>query len=86
MIYLEDNDLVHLRGGSYTVYNFGAGESPEEVRRTVQTLTMEVSQIMKVLEHSAPCWILEYCPMRVGTCCLMTPLFFQTLCTSCEPR
>ncbi len=48
VIYLEDNDLVHLRGGAYTVYNFGSGESPEEVRRTVQTLTMEVSQIMKV--------------------------------------
>lgn len=49
MIYLEDNDIVHMKGGEYTVYNWNDVDSPSvEVRRTVQTLTMEVSQIMKV--------------------------------------
>lgn len=49
MIFLEDNDIVHMKGGEYTVYNWNDVDSPSvEVRRTVQTLTMEVSQIMKV--------------------------------------
>ena len=48
MIYLEDNDIVHMNGGEYTVYNWSDVDSPSvEVRRTIQTLTMEVSQIMK---------------------------------------
>ncbi|GAB4813433.1 hypothetical protein N2152v2_000479 [Parachlorella kessleri] len=48
VIYLEDNDIVHMKGGEYTVYNWNDVDSPSvEVRRTVQTLTMEVSQIMK---------------------------------------
>lgn len=38
-----------MKGGEYTVYNWNDVDSPSvEVRRTVQTLTMEVSQIMKV--------------------------------------
>lgn len=49
MIYLEDNDIVHMKGGEYTVFNWSDVDSPSvEVRRTIQTLTMEVSQIMKV--------------------------------------
>ena len=48
MIYLEDNDIVHMKGGEYTVYNWSDVDSPSvEVRRTIQTLTLEVSQIMK---------------------------------------
>ena len=38
-----------MNGGEYTVYNWSDVDSPSiEVRRTIQTLTMEVSQIMKV--------------------------------------
>ena len=49
VIYLEDNDIVHMKGGEYTVFNWSDVDSPSvEVRRTIQTLTMEVSQIMKV--------------------------------------
>jgi glucosamine--fructose-6-phosphate aminotransferase (isomerizing) len=48
VIYLEDNDIVHMRDGEYTVYNWSDIDSASvEVRRTAQTLTMEVSQIMK---------------------------------------
>lgn len=48
VIYLEDNDIVHMKGGEYTVYNWSDVDSPSvEVRRTIQTLTLEVSQIMK---------------------------------------
>ncbi|KDD72869.1 hypothetical protein H632_c2794p0, partial [Helicosporidium sp. ATCC 50920] len=48
VIYLEDNDIVHVREGTYTVYNWVDVDSPSvEVRRAVQTLSMEVSQIMK---------------------------------------
>ena len=48
VIYLEDNDIVHMKGGEYTVFNWSDVDSPSvEVRRTIQTLTMEVSQIMK---------------------------------------
>lgn len=49
VIYLEDNDIVHMKGGEYTVFNWSDVDSPSvEVRRTIQTLSMEVSQIMKV--------------------------------------
>ena len=38
-----------MKGGEYTVFNWSDVDSPSvEVRRTIQTLTMEVSQIMKV--------------------------------------
>lgn len=48
VIYLEDNDIVHMRNGEYTVYNWSDVDSASvEVRRTIQTLTMEVGQIMK---------------------------------------
>ena len=58
VIVLEDNDLVHLRGDTYEIFNAGgrrsaggAGGSPRPltpVRRVLHTLEMEVSQIMKV--------------------------------------
>lgn len=28
VIYLEDNDIVHMNGGSYTVYNWSDVDSP----------------------------------------------------------
>lgn len=58
---LEDNDLVHLRGGDYEVYNAGGRKKPAglgavggggpaaaPISRALLTLEMEVSQIMKV--------------------------------------
>lgn len=40
---------MHMKGGEYTVFNWSDVDSPSvEVRRTIQTLSMEVSQIMKV--------------------------------------
>ena len=40
---------MHMAKGEYTVFNWSDVDSPSvEVRRTIQTLTMEVSQIMKV--------------------------------------
>ena len=45
---MEDNDIVHMKRGEYTVYNWSDIDSASvEVRRTIQTLTMEVGQIMK---------------------------------------
>ena len=39
---------MHMHGGEYTVYNWSDVDSASvEVRRHIQTLTMEVSQIMK---------------------------------------
>lgn len=41
-----------MKGGEYTVYNWSDVDSPSvEVRRTIQTLTLEVSQIMKVRQQ-----------------------------------
>ena len=56
VVVLEDGDLVHLQGGGYSVYNLaqmhdGSGTpdaASREVSRALQTLEMEVSQIMKV--------------------------------------
>ena len=51
---LEDSDLVHLAGGDYQVYNAaelrgaGGGAPPTAVARALETLEIEVSQIMKV--------------------------------------
>lgn len=64
VIVLEDSDLVHLKDGSYTLFNAAerkaeaaaaagaAGQSSPRpkavaVQRALQTLEMEVSQIMK---------------------------------------
>jgi glutamine---fructose-6-phosphate transaminase (isomerizing) len=48
VIYLEDNDIVHMRPGGYAIFNrTGLALRSTQVRRTIHTLTMEVSQIMK---------------------------------------
>lgn len=48
VIYLEDNDILHAVGGAYAIYNCADASAPSiEVSRAAQTLTMEVSQIMK---------------------------------------
>ena len=68
VIYLEDNDIVHMKGGEYTVYNWSDVDSPSvEVRRTIQTLTMEVSQIMKVGGGSSA-WLAGWLRAGHGSC------------------
>lgn len=53
VVVLEDSDLVHLKDGGYTVFNLadlsksGADVASRQVSRALQTLEMEVSQIMK---------------------------------------
>ena len=44
---LEDNDVVHLKDGSYSVFNADAEEREAVVPRVLLTLEMEVTQIMK---------------------------------------
>lgn len=48
MIVLEDNDVLHLTGGGYGVYNTEQQDVEEAVPRVLLTLAMEVEQIMKV--------------------------------------
>jgi glucosamine--fructose-6-phosphate aminotransferase (isomerizing) len=51
---LEDGDVVHLADGAYAVYRLsadlgadGLGPAPQAVHRVIQTLEMEVAQIMR---------------------------------------
>lgn len=44
---LEDNDVVHLQHGSYSIFNADADERKAVVPRVLHTLEMEVTQIMK---------------------------------------
>lgn len=48
VIVLEDNDVLHLTGGGYGVYNTEQQDVEEAVPRVLLTLAMEVEQIMKV--------------------------------------
>ena len=45
---LEDNDVLHLTGGGYGIYNTEGSDVEEAVPRVLLTLQMEVEQIMKV--------------------------------------
>ncbi|KAG1675057.1 hypothetical protein FOA52_002716 [Chlamydomonas sp. UWO 241] len=47
VIYLEDNDVLHLTGGGYGIYNTTGQDVEEAVPRMLLTLQMEVEQIMK---------------------------------------
>uniref|UniRef100_A0A7R9V3S4 glutamine--fructose-6-phosphate transaminase (isomerizing) n=1 Tax=Chlamydomonas euryale TaxID=1486919 RepID=A0A7R9V3S4_9CHLO len=47
VIVLEDNDVLHVTGGGYGIYNTGGQDVDEAVPRVLQTLQMEVEQIMK---------------------------------------
>ena len=47
VIVLEDNDVVHLRAGAYGIFNASITERHTAVPRLLETLNMEVSQIMK---------------------------------------
>ena len=48
VIVLEDNDVLHLTGGGYGIYNTGGSDVEEAVPRVLLTLQMEVERIMKV--------------------------------------
>jgi len=47
VVYLEDDDLVHVVGGAYGIFNAGMKKNLEAVPRSIQMLQMEVAQIMK---------------------------------------
>lgn len=49
VVVLEDNDVVHLRKGAYGIFNalMKEKERHRAVPRALETLNMEVSQIMK---------------------------------------
>ena len=44
---MEDNDVVHLQDGGYSIFNADAEERKAIVPRVLLTLEMEVTQIMK---------------------------------------
>jgi glucosamine--fructose-6-phosphate aminotransferase (isomerizing) len=45
---LEDDDVLHVAGGGYGIYSAAQRGSDETVPRALQTLQVEVDQIMKV--------------------------------------
>lgn len=45
---MEDNDVLHVVGGGYGIYNTSMTDVEEAVPRVLQTLQVEVDQIMKV--------------------------------------
>lgn len=47
VIVLEDNDVLHLTGGGYGIFNTEQQDVEEAVPRVLLTLAMEVAQIMK---------------------------------------
>lgn len=48
MIVLEDNDVLHVVGGGYGIYNTAQADVETAVPRRLQLLEMEVDSIMKV--------------------------------------
>jgi glucosamine--fructose-6-phosphate aminotransferase (isomerizing) len=48
VVVLEDDDVLHVAGGGYGIYNAGQRGGDETVPRALQTLQVEVDQIMKV--------------------------------------
>jgi glucosamine 6-phosphate synthetase-like amidotransferase/phosphosugar isomerase protein len=47
VIVLEDGDVLHVCGGGWGIYNLGAADVDAAVPRALQTLQVEVDQIMK---------------------------------------
>lgn len=45
---LEDNDVLHVVGGGYGIYNTRQADVETAVPRRLQVLQLEVDQIMKV--------------------------------------
>ena len=57
VIVLEDNDVLHLSGGGYGIFNTEQSDVEEAVTRVLLTLEVEVEQIMKVRRR----WYLITC-------------------------
>ena len=51
---MEDNDVLHVVGGGYGIYNTRQADVETAVPRKLQVLQMEVDQIMKVSSWGAP--------------------------------
>lgn len=73
MVVLEDNDVVHLRKGAYGIFNTLADSEQERQRavpRALETLNMEVSQIMKggydTFMQAGRCPVLRARPLSPG--------------------
>jgi glucosamine--fructose-6-phosphate aminotransferase (isomerizing) len=48
VVVLEDNDVLHIVGGGYGIYNTAQADVEAAVPRKLQLLDMEVDSIMKV--------------------------------------
>jgi hypothetical protein len=51
VIVLEDNDVLHIVGGGYGIYNTAQADVETAVPRRLQLLEVEVDQIMKVWQR-----------------------------------
>lgn len=72
VIVLEDNDVVHLSGGGYGVYNTEQSDVEEAVPRVLLTLQMEVEQIMKVGTNP---FLVQVCKLEGLQKCVVTHKF-----------
>jgi hypothetical protein len=48
VVVLEDNDVLHIVGGGYGIYNTRQADVETAVPRRLQVLQLEVDQVMKV--------------------------------------
>lgn len=55
VIVLEDNDVLHIVGGAYGIYNTRQADVETAVPRRLQVLQLEVDQIMKVGMRTCCC-------------------------------
>jgi hypothetical protein len=53
---LEDNDVLHMVGGGYGIYNTAQADVEAAVPRRLQLLDMEVDSIMKVCRAWQAAW------------------------------
>lgn len=69
MVVLEDNDVLHIVGGGYGIYNTRQADVETAVPRRLQVLQLEVDQIMKVRSRSATLLCLVICMVALDVCC-----------------
>jgi hypothetical protein len=65
VVVLEDNDVLHIVGGGYGIYNTRQADVETAVPRRLQVLQLEVDQIMKVCRMVSA--LDKLCSMRVVT-------------------
>jgi hypothetical protein len=75
-VVLEDNDVLHIVGGGYGIYNTRQADVETAVPRRLQVLQLEVDQIMKVRKVPAVLLDLGICYILCwyGTCLLLRRL------------